>query len=205
MISRVVIAFALWAAAGAALARDLPAVYDVTGVAAGDVLNVRAEPSAQAPVLRTLAPDAKGVEVVALSDDGKWGMVPAGEGNGWVALRYLAARPAPAANTLPRPMTCLGTEPFWLLSHDSGSDRFEMPGEEPRLLSVSAEMAAPEGYFVLARGAEQPDDLYQLTITREICSDGMSDRRFGLGARLFIASPDGNRLLGGCCTLEQRE
>lgn len=198
------LALALWLAAGPAPAQDLPAVYDVAGVAAGDVLNVRAEPSAGAPVLRTLAPDAKGIEVVALSGDGKWGMVSTGEGNGWVALRYLAARPDPAANTLPRPMTCLGTEPFWLLAHDGGSDSFETPGEEPRLLSISAEMVAPEGYFLLARGSGG-DDLYQLTVTRETCSDGMSDRRFGLDARLFIASPDGNRLFRGCCTLEHRD
>jgi len=205
MMRGILAALLLWTAAGPALARDLPAVYDVTGVATGDVLNVRAEPSAGAPVLRTLAPDAKGIEVVALSGDGKWGMVSTGEGNGWVALRHLAARPEPAANTLPRPMTCLGTEPFWLLAHDSGSDRFEMPGDAPLLLSVSAEMVAPEGYFVLAQGSGGDGDLYQLTVTRKTCSDGMSDRRFGLDARLFIASPDGNRLLSGCCTLEQRD
>lgn len=202
---RSALALILWFAAGPAAAQDLPAVYDVAGVAADDVLNVRAEPSAEAPVLRTLAPDATGIEVVALSGDGKWGMVSTGEGNGWVALRYLAARPDPAADTLPRPMTCLGTEPFWLLVHDDGSDRFETPGEEPRLLAVSAEMVAPEGYFVLARGSGGSDELYRLTVTRGICSDGMSDRRFGLDARLFIAGPAGNRLLAGCCTLEHRD
>lgn len=64
---RSALALILWLAAGPAAAQDLPAVYDVAGVAADDVLNVRAEPSAEAPVLRTLAPDAGGIEVVALS------------------------------------------------------------------------------------------------------------------------------------------
>ena len=48
-----------------AAAKGLPALHDVTGVAADDVLNVRARPDASAPVLGALTPDATGVEVVA--------------------------------------------------------------------------------------------------------------------------------------------
>ena len=204
MIVRFLGALALWVIASAALARDLPAVFDVTGVAADDVLNIRAEPSAEAAVLRSIPPDAKGVEVVALSQDGKWGMVSTGEGNGWVAMRFLTAQPAPGYNTLPRPMTCMGTEPFWILVHDPLHDRIEMLGEPEKLLAVGLELAAPEGYFVLSTGADDEKALYKLTITRQVCGDGMSDRQFGFDARLFISGPGGNRLVSGCCTLDQR-
>lgn len=206
MITRILGTLALWAFASAALARDLPAVFDVAGVAAGDVLNIRAEPSAKAAILRSIPPDAKGVEVVALSEDGKWGMVSTGEGSGWVAMRFLSEQPAPAPDTLPRPMTCMGTEPFWQLVHDPVQDLFKMPGEPEQTLAAGLELAAPDGYFVRSggTGAGQDGTLYQLTITRKTCSDGMSDRQFGFDARLFISAPGGNRLLSGCCTLDQR-
>ncbi len=204
MIRSILSALALWIIASAALARDLPAVFDVTGVASDDVLNIRAAPSATADILRSIPPDAKGVEVLALSQDGKWGMVSTGEGNGWVAMRYLTAQPAPGPDTLPRPMTCMGTEPFWALEHGRGLDLFRVPGEPDQPLVLQSEFAAPEGYFALSGGSGQTDTQYALTITRQFCSDGMSDRQFGFDARLFISSPAGNRLLHGCCTLDQR-
>src|SRR5690554_7899999 len=79
------------AAGAAARAQDLPARFSVAGVAANDVLNVRAGPSAGTDILDRLAPDQEGVEVIGLSDDGKWGMVAVPGSNGWVAMRYLVA------------------------------------------------------------------------------------------------------------------
>ena len=71
--------------AGAARAETLPALHNVTGVSAGDVLNVRAEPTAGASVIATLAPDAADVEVV--EQRGNWGLVNAGEVAGWAYLK----------------------------------------------------------------------------------------------------------------------
>ena len=98
---------------------SFPALYDVTGVAADDVLNIRATASAASPVLGTLPPDAAAVEVVALS--GGWAVVNAADRSGFVALRFLARQ---AQRRLVRPghcrMTCLGTEPFWCLAMSPG-------------------------------------------------------------------------------------
>ena len=48
------------------------------------------------------------------------------------------------------------------------------------------------------RGAEEgPTRIYTLNVTRQTCSDGMSDREFGWAASLFIESPDGNQMLTG--------
>ena len=54
---------ALWGTA--ALAQDLPARFTVTGVGAGDALNVRSEPSASARIVATLPPGSTGVEVLS--------------------------------------------------------------------------------------------------------------------------------------------
>ena len=71
----------------------LPALFDVAGVGGGDRLNVREGPDARTAVVGSLAPDAKGVEVVAVDAAGAWGRVNTGERAGWVAMRYLAPQP----------------------------------------------------------------------------------------------------------------
>jgi hypothetical protein len=59
----------------------------VTGVEAGDVLDVRAEPTTDAADVGTLAPHARGLEVRRGEPDGELGEANAGEGSGWAALR----------------------------------------------------------------------------------------------------------------------
>jgi uncharacterized membrane protein len=190
-------------AAGAAQADPLPATFQVAGVAEGDVLNIRAEPSAGSAIVGTIGPYGFGVEVLRLSDDGKWGLVGLPEGNGWVAMRYL--RPAPATDPalVPRPLTCHGTEPFWTLGLFPKGAEWTTPDTPRTDLTVSSEGVAPEGYLI--RAEEGPTRVFHLIIGRGFCSDGMSDREFGLEARLFLESPDGNRLLQGCCTLDHRD
>jgi hypothetical protein len=78
-----------------AAAQDLPALFRVTGVAANDVLNIRAEPSARAAIIGSFRPDAGGIEVVALSADGRWGLVNSGEQAGWSSMRYLMHQGGP--------------------------------------------------------------------------------------------------------------
>jgi uncharacterized membrane protein len=198
---KAVIAFGLWAAAPIAVAQDLPAAFVVNGVAENDVLNIRAEPDAQAAILDGISPFATSVEVLELSADGAWGLVAAGEGNGWASMRFLEPMPAQDANLIPRPMTCLGTEPFWSLGLLPRGDAFSTP--EGRVdLTMVAEAVAPEGY--LARLEEGPTLNRTLVIRRGQCSDGMSDRRYGWAATLFTESPEGNSLHSGCCTQDLR-
>jgi uncharacterized membrane protein len=191
---------ALCAASGA-LAQDFPATYQVTGVAADDVLNIRAEPSGDAATVGEIGPYGFNIEVLGLSDDGKWGMVPLPEGSGWVSMRFLQATPAADPWLIPRPLSCSGTEPFWTLGlYPKGAEWVTPEGRSD--LTVTEESVASRGYRL--RAEEGPTRAYHLTVTRAQCSDGMSDRRFGLAASLFIESPDGNELLSGCCTLDHR-
>lgn len=194
---------ALFLLCGTAQAQSFPAAYQVLGVAADDVLNIRAEPLATSPVIGALGPYDTHVEVLGLSEDGKWGLVALPENAGWVSMRFLAATPPDDPALIPRPFTCVGTEPFWSLAlHDRGDAEWSTPDTPRTGLTLTEEHVATQGYF--ARAEEGPTRIYSLTVTREWCTDGMSDREYGFLAKLFIESPDGNLLLSGCCTLDAR-
>ncbi|MGR3485452.1 MAG: SH3 domain-containing protein [Paracoccaceae bacterium] len=189
-----------------AMAQQLPLHHRVDGVASDDVLNIRAGPSASEPILGALRPFAINVEVLRLSPDGRWGLVAVdGESNGWASMRYLT--PTPAAGPVPRPLTCVGTEPFWRLSIlPRGSEYQAMGGP---LVFLETELEEPTFQGFVARLVERADrgggpTIRTLTAAREVCGDGMSDRIFGLSAQVDVAGPSGDAVLRGCCTLDHR-
>ena len=183
-------------------AQNLPAQFGVNGVAQDDRLNIRAEPAASAEIIGEIYAYDVAVEVLRLSDDGKWGMVGAGERNGWVSMRFLKYEPYPEPYSIPRPLTCGGTEPFWSIGLTPRGSEFQTPDIPRTDIEVKSEGVANQGFYALAE--EGPTRVYNLHVTRQICSDGMSDREFGWAASLFIESPDGNQMLTGCCTLDSR-
>ncbi|WP_371060799.1 COG3650 family protein [Rhodosalinus sp. 5P4] len=203
----VLAAFALaLAAAAPAAAQDgpLPALYDVRGVAPDDVLNVRAAPSADAARIGALAPGARGVEVTAIDSAAGWGRVNAGEQAGWVSMRFLARQPRQGGNALPVPMRCFGTEPFWSLSVAEDGLRLEGPGV-PRAVTASLSertraAGRPDAYGFVGWGAGGGQAIHG-TVRRARCSDGMSDRLFGLSADLLVQDGGALRQYAGCCTL----
>jgi len=188
----------LLALAAPAMAEQGPGVYSVTGVAADDVLNIRAEPSADAPVVGSYAPDRSYIEVLALSPDGRWGQVGLPEGNGWVAMRYLVGHAA-GETAIPRPFRCVGTEPFWTITFGDGTADYASP-EGSTALSVGAEAAAADG--VLATLTEGSGGTWTVIASRGQCSDGMSDRIYGWTGVVFRQTTAGNALLQGCCTAD---
>lgn len=187
----------IWLFALPLQAEVYPALHDVTGVSADDVLNIRAAPDAGAGIVGTLAPDATGVEVVSVT--GGWALVNMDETSGYVAMRFLSRTNAADWNRLEVPLTCLGTEPFWSLQIDppAGETRFQTPEDAgPRVAAMavrwpglpsspSAAVALPDGIAVL---------------TPAECSDGMSDRTYGISLDIFRNGSDGQRL-SGCCRL----
>ncbi|MFN3823930.1 MAG: SH3 domain-containing protein [Pseudorhodobacter sp.] len=194
---------------GPVAAQDLPALHDVAGVAANDQLNIRAEPSASAAILGSFPPGTDAVEVTALSADGRWGRVNLEEGAGWVAMRYMARQSGPGWADLAQPLACFGTEPFWSLNFSPAEAdlRFNRMGEEP--LDLRAGWAAPvsgrRGMVGLAlTGAAETGFL---TLTGQDCSDGMSDRGYGIGIALFLngsgASTAEAAGWSGCCSLDR--
>ncbi len=197
MIAR--LALACLALAGAAAAQDLPALYDVTGVAADDVLNIRATPEASAPIVGQLAPDAKGVEVVGVEDG--WAIVNHSDGSGYAAMAYLAHSGAADWSALGTPLHCFGTEPFWSLAYDPAArqvrfDRFE---GEPQVMAVENIWGAVPMSDLVALGL----DSGTAVMRPRQCSDGMSDFTYGIALDLFLTGQDGSAFYG-CCSLTPR-
>ncbi len=194
--------------AGSALAQTagetlLPALFDVVGVGADDALNIRQGPGVGFAVVGALAPDARGVEVVELDEKMGWAHVAGAEGGGWVALRYLMRQPQQSDERLPQPLVCGGTEPFWSLDLTGGDSAvFSEPGRKDYLLSRkwerTAEGSPPIDFVVVLAGAQGS---VTALISRESCSDGMSDRPYGLSARVATDGAMKRRLLRGCCYL----
>lgn len=186
---------------GTALAQDLPQLHAVVDVAAHDVLNIRAQPSARADRIGTLAHDATGIEVVALNSTRRWGQINTGEGTGWVAMMHLRPEGRPIDHfNLPAGLRCFGTEPFWSLSNENGTLFHDRLGDDP--VSLEIEIAQDTGIaddlrrMILLSATSGGGTAY---IHPESCSDGMSDRLFGLSIGFMPRA--GGELLTGCCSL----
>ncbi|UYV37424.1 SH3 domain-containing protein [Rhodobacteraceae bacterium D3-12] len=177
-----------------------PALHDVTGVASDDVLNVRAEPRGDAPVIGALSFAAKFVEVVRVENG--WGLVTLGEGSGWASLRYLKAQPhTPGA--FPDQISCYGTEPFWSLSYDGNNAlHYSDINGADRLMRVQSILRAQGRLDRHALIAGSEDGLVTAVYARAQCSDGMSDRAYGFSVDAVLRDPDGHVLLSGCCTIK---
>ncbi len=189
-----------------------PALYDVAGVAADDVLNIRAEPDAGAAIIGTLAPDAANVEVIRATDDLRWGLVNTAERSGWVSLGFMARQGGQWDGRMPGIRQCFGNEPFWSLSQDGARVRFSTPDEPPIDGLVSGRYASlsHRGRFAYSGNLLSADAgplEFILSLRTEACNDGMSDRSYGIGADLLIRdrdTSDGFRkhgLISGCCSI----
>jgi uncharacterized membrane protein len=176
-----------------------PALHDVAGVAANDVLNIRERPDASSPVVGQLAPDAT-VEVIRPDDRQTWGLVNAGERTGWVSLRYLERRPGQWDGAFPEVAACFGTEPFWNLKRADDEITFSTP-DSSQAYAITARSGSEnrrDSFHMIAEGA---DGSAVALLRSEGCSDGMSDREFGISVQLLLGLGAQARHLSGCCTL----
>lgn len=188
--------------AGPVSGDPFPALYDVTGVASNDVLNIRAEPTARAPILDRFGPFDRDVEVLGTDASGKWGRVHAGERMGWSSLRFLTRQPDQDGGLLPEQLFCHGTEPFWNLDfqadHTTELDRLGSDPLQYDMTPLAMAQNAPNTHGAIGSG---PQGAITLGITRQMCSDGMSDLEFGLSATVIYESTFGADVLSGCCSL----
>lgn len=204
---------ALAAPAAATQECILPTLFDVTGVASDDLLNIRARPEAGSPVIGTLAPDAERIEVVAHDRSGAWAQVNTDERSGWVALRYLAYRTDVwEEGALPETLRCFGTEPFWTLRPEARRLVLSRPGAEDRrfvpeaVLGTGAFRDPRRAVTATPPAAEAGEARGMLvaTIVPKACSDGMSSRAYGLDASVVLTGDGDARLLTGCCSIAPR-
>ena len=199
MIRVAAILWAVLAAPALATQDGWPAIHVVTGVAADDVLNIRERPEASSPIVGQLAPGAT-VEVVRPNDRQTWGLVNAGERPGWVSLRYLQRRPGQWDGAFPEVASCFGTEPFWNLLREGDALTFTTPdtSEKYTITARSGAENRRDSFHMIAEGAGGPTVALLQT---EACSDGMSDREFGISIQLLLDLGAEARQLSGCCTL----
>ena len=185
-----------------------PSLFDVTGVAADDVLNIRAAPDAGAPIIGTLDPDATSVEILEPNDRHTWGKVNTQEGTGWINLSFVRLQPGQFYGAVPERALCHGTEPFWSLRLDDGTMTYEaMDAGAPqvgRIDAVSQSLNHPgrsavTGIFERTEDSQFLDGVAMLS--NEACSDGMSDRAYGFRVDLILGNIEGFEMRSGCCSL----
>ena len=203
MILRAAVLWTLLALPVFATVEGWPALYDVTGVAPDDVLNVRAAPRASAEIVGALPADGTAIEVIEITRNETWGLVNAGEVSGWASMAFLARRPGQWAGAAPELAHCVGTEPFWSLSIDGEQATFETPDALPLRFLRSSKLRSRNR--IDRHAAVYENDLGGLvaTLRNTSCNDGMSDRAFGweVDLLLVVAGEDNAQLFSGCCSL----
>lgn len=179
-------------------AQDLPALFNVVDVASDDVLNVRSAPNGGAGIVGTLAYNAKGIEIV--DRDGNWGLVNLGEGTGWTSLRYLDPVVDGFLPEHPR-FSCSGTEPFWNLDVVQGQKAtLSMPDWTERLFGAGMVRAASGRPYPFAMSGAAGTETLTVVMWPRMCSDGMSDRSYGLETTVVLTG-NAPLILSGCCSL----
>jgi len=193
-------------------ALPLPLIYHVTGLVAGDALNIRQEPNADAFDLGGLMPGQQ-VEVIQLSADGKWGQVATNAGFGWVSTHFLTLAVqnvgdgVTAPSGMPLWLSCTGSEPFWEATIEVGK-RFSFTDygwEEPQtqvypMLGVAKPINISMTYY----GFSSPP--FTGVLSRELCDTGMSGYTYGWQLNLVARnSGDKVNMYYGCCTALQSD
>src|SRR5690606_26373766 len=104
--------------------------YEVVEVAAGNTLNVRAQPGIAAGIIGHLDSDTSNLAVAGTRVDvncSVWWQVIRPQGLGWVNARYLAPTDIHGQGEHVFPLRCLGTEPFWALTMQDKQATLETP------------------------------------------------------------------------------
>ena len=208
----VVVAAALLAGPAAAFYE-----YKVTGVAAGDVLNIREDVASagqvsSARIVGTIPADATGVEGTGVTVEiggSLWRQVTHGGVTGWVAARFLSPVEDASGDRPPADLHCGGTEPFWSMTFSAASAVREDPfatGGTARFAYVPAPGRFASGrrhvWSVMLRPAAGSQAATAVFIRTDACSDGMSDFTYPIEFVLSGSGPDGP-VLSGCCQLKR--
>lgn len=157
-------------------------------------------PRCQSNIVGAISPYGLNIEIFETTPDEKWGKVGIPEGNGWVAMRYLEETPPAEPYLVPRPLSCFGTEPFWSLSLYPRGAEYDSPETGIVPMKLLAEDVSERVYFM--RLEEGPTLNRTLIVKRQLCGDGMSDRKFGFTTLMFLVAPEGNDTFTGCCSLD---
>ncbi len=192
-------------------------VYSVTGVTAGQFLNVRSGPGTNNPVVFRIP--ANGTGVVATGEEKKVGnsvwvkVYWAGKG-GWVSKTYLTTKPIPAPSPGSKPppppsgnagsdskggvvMRCGGTEPFWgitITERDMSVDVLD--GPRYNVPVTFRQTSANDRTIAVIAGQNGPNETQTFLQKVSACSDGMSDVNYPYAVTAVFNK---QRVYSGCC------
>lgn len=193
--------FLCWIAAPA-LSETFPAFFDVSGVETNDMLNVRAKPNISASIVSKLEHNDRRIEVVGQDESGNWGQINVGESTGWVSLQFMSRLAGQAEDTLPRPLRCIGNEPFWSLDIDQSQIALlSRPSADPIRVTMLEPVTASNRNDRYAIFGQSDDSVFTFIFHRDQCSDGSSDRAYGVSVDLFLTETSGVNYVTGCCNL----
>lgn len=170
----------------------VPYLAEVSGLSAGDHLNVRYEPTHRSDDLGDLNAGTV-VEVLEHDGDDRWARIIWEEGSAYISRRYITElSPEVGKLDLTRNLECLGTEPFWTLRlFKNGNATFKALDGNP----LAATLREVRGDFTVDHSKTYLTDYFSAKVDIMHCSDGMSDRTYGYGVTTVIEG----RPLTGCC------
>ena len=181
-----------------------PRVYEVTGLSATDVLNVRSRPSTVSEDVGDLLLGASPVEVLDKDSSGRWGRILLRGSDAWVSMRYLSPiqMPRVEGTGLPSGLRCTGTEPFWSLELSAPDSLRMLVADESTTATLAAASSSINslGFPVALLARAQATELTAI-VRPARCSDGMSDQTYGWSVDLLRRDGDTLMLLSGCCRL----
>ena len=199
-----------------ALTVSLPALaaevgyYKVVGVPTGEMLNIRAEPNANAQVLESLGPTASPVDVLEVQNRNgvEWGRILAADSNGWVAMKFLS----PVAvgkldeTEVPDGLACSGSEPFWSITLSKSNGMSLLFPDQPEMIwpLLGSINATGRNHRIAVLAGSQGTRAVAMLGRNEKCSDGMSDRDFSWRIDLLVEKPGEQgypAAFEGCCLL----
>ncbi len=173
--------------------------FDVTDVAADDVLNVRdldaASDISSAPIVAELAPDTAGIAAtgrVRMIDGRLWRELIVGDRRGWASSAFLSPA-GQESYDLPNSLACHGTEPFWSLRIEDGRLDFDAPDRHATMEERSRSQPVNDRSVTVIETMSDDD---AIILFDGACSDGMSDILHPLRI-IFLRR--GLAPLSGCC------
>ncbi len=170
--------------------------FKVFGVASNDVLNVRALPDSDSPILSVFQPNTPLLDVFSESEDGKWFEVNAGEGTGWIRNKFVEELKVSVfpGSSVPNQLTCFSSEPFINAQFDRTVASFTGLDQHTKISLSPVQVLSSSPAKVMMVGTETGEQIF---ISNHICGDD--------AGRKFPYTMTSSNHGGGanfCCTLK---